>query len=211
MSSIALAVGVTSVAVSASLFPPLPAPLAPARVRTGPVFNDVVEVLREKTNYEALAQQLHSSGVSVYYSPTSPEVKFSQNEVRKLAFDTTKRNFGTAPGSGMALEMTGDQFFFGRRGEAVAKGVGPLPDWAKIAASTSSKAFGKAQVTTWESTTHIPSKWSKHPFWSIAYKGDEKVSNFDAAEVRVVFDVDGKVKGKPYRVVALVLAAPYSP
>jgi hypothetical protein len=176
------------------------------------VFKKVVELLRAKTDYSGLAEQVHTNGLSVYYSPTSPEVTFSVNELRKLAFDENKKNFGTSPGSGTPIEITGELFFFNLRRDSAAKGVGPLPDWAKIAAKTSTKAYGKAQVTSWEGPTHIPTKFEGKPFWSVGYQGKTENDRFSSGEVRVVFDVDSAVTGSnKYRVVALVLAATYSP
>ncbi len=207
-----LAIGVTSIAVSAALTPvPYAVQVAP-RIKTGVVFKKAVSLLQAKTDYSGLAELVHTNGLSVYYSPTSPEVTFSVNELRKLAMDYNTKNFGTSPGSGMPIEVTGELFFFNVRRETAAKGVGPLPDWSRITASTSKKAYNKAQVTLWEGTAHIPTKFNGKPFWSVGYQGTSEDNRFDSGEVRVVFDVDKAATGSnKYRVVALVLAATYSP
>ena len=180
-----------------------------APVLTGGVFTKVVDQIRLKS-YAGLGGLVHADGFSVYYSPTSPEVVFSRNQLLKMAIpDDSKLDFGVSPGSGMPITVTAQDFFFGSR-DSVAKGVGPLPDWAKITQSTSTKAYKKAQVTSWETATHIPTKFARKPFWSMAYKDDS--NRFDTGEVRVVFDIDDSVtETNKYRVVAIVLAAPYSP
>jgi hypothetical protein len=212
MLPVAFAFGVTSIAVGAALAPlPYASQVAP-RVKTAAVFKKVVALLQAKTDYSGLAEQIHTKGVSVYYSPTSPEVTFSVNELRKLAFDERTKNFGTSPGSGTPIEVTGELFFFNLRHDTAPKGVGPLPDWSKITASANTKAYGKAQVTSWEGAAHIPAKFKGKPFWSVGYQGTSEVDRFDSGEVRVVFDVDKAATGSnKYRVVALVLAATYSP
>ncbi len=175
----------------------------------GPMLKAFVQI--QSKSYTGIAEIIHpTNGVSVYYTPTSAEVKFTATEFGKIATSTKKYKFGSGPGSGIPIEITAHQFFFGDRA-GVTKGAGPLPDWAKAFRTTSDFGLSRALTTAFEGPTHIPTKFSGKPYWSVRYPGTTANNNWDFSEMRLVFD-KVKISGKNvYRLVAIVCAAPYSP
>ncbi|MBI3073601.1 MAG: hypothetical protein HYY84_15930 [Deltaproteobacteria bacterium] len=175
----------------------------------GPFIKAFVQI--QSKSYTGIAGIIHpTNGVSVYYTPTSPEVKISAADFGKIATATKKYKFGAGEASGIPIEITAHQFFFGDR-SAVTKGAGPLPDWAKAFKTTSDFGLNRALTTAFEGPTHIPTKYAGKPYWAVRYPGTTAVNNWDFSEMRLVFD-KAKVSGKNvYRLVAIVCAAPYSP
>ena len=175
----------------------------------GPLIKAFVQI--QSKSYTGIADIIHpTNGVSVYYTPTSAEVKFAVAEFKAIATATKKYKFGSGPGSGTPIEITAHQFFFGDR-SAVPRGAGPLPDWVKAFRTTSDFGLNRALTTAFEGPPHIPAKFSGKPYWSVRYPGTSANSFWDFSEMRLVFDkvtVSGK---QVYRLVAIVCAAPYSP
>jgi hypothetical protein len=175
----------------------------------GPFIKAFVQI--QSKSYTGIADIIHpTNGVSVYYTPTSPAVKFTAAEFGKIATATKKYKFGSGPGSGIPIEVTAHQFFFGDR-SAVPHGAGPLPNWAAAFKTTADFGLNRALTTAFEGPTHIPTKFSRKPYWSVRYPGTSANTNWDFSEMRLVFD-KATISGKSvYRLVAIVCAAPYSP
>ena len=192
-------VAVTPVAVSTSTTEGMEGPFIQAFVKF------------QSESYKGISAIVHpDQGVSVYYTPSSPEVKFTASEFATIASSTKQYTFGTAPGSGASIKITAHQFFFGKR-TAVPSSQGPLPNWGSIFVNTSDFALNRPLTTGYEGTSHIPTKFVGKPYWTVRYPGTSANSNFDFSEARLVFDT-ATVSGKSvYRLVAIVCAAPYSP